>query len=147
MIAIYQRPDTGLSLSLIIRERAEDESEEEFLEAAFRRIETAIPNGTRIGIVSQDIVDAMYGSNRDFRNAWRWEDTLVVDFSIAQELTKERLRAERVPLLTSLDTEYLRALEQGGDTSSIIAEKQRLRDITSLVDSAATLEELRLITV
>lgn len=31
----------------------------------------------------------------------------------------------------------------GADTSAIVAEKQRLRDITKLADSAGTLDELR----
>jgi hypothetical protein len=38
---------------------------------------------------------------------------------------------------------FQRALESGGDTSAIVAEKQRLRDITKLADQATTLEQLK----
>ena len=61
----------------------------------------------------------------------------------AKAITKERLRAERTPLLQAQDVAFQRALESGEDTSAIVAEKQRLRDITNLADQATTLEELK----
>lgn len=70
---------------------------------------------------------------------------IVIDFDKAKEVTKARLRAERAPLLASLDVQFQRALETGSDTSEIVAEKNRLRDITNLVDAATTLEELKAI--
>lgn len=68
---------------------------------------------------------------------------IVIDFSKAQAITKSRLRAERAPLLAALDVAFQRALESGSDTAAIVAEKQRLRDITTLVDSCTTTDELR----
>ncbi len=68
---------------------------------------------------------------------------IVIDFAKAQAITKDRLRAERAPILAALDVQFQRALEIGADTTTIVAEKQRLRDITNLVDSCTTLEELR----
>jgi hypothetical protein len=53
------------------------------------------------------------------------------------------LRAEREPLLAAQDVLFQRALETSSDTSAIVAEKQRLRDITTQVDSATTTAELR----
>jgi outer membrane biosynthesis protein TonB len=53
------------------------------------------------------------------------------------------LREERKPLLAAQDVEYLKALEVNGDTSEIIKEKKRLRDITKLADAATTLDELK----
>jgi hypothetical protein len=55
---------------------------------------------------------------------------------------KTRLRNERIPLLAAQDVAFQRALESGADTTAIVAEKQRLRDITNLVDSCNTLDEL-----
>lgn len=72
---------------------------------------------------------------------------IVIDFDKAKEVTKARLRAERAPKLAALDVAFQRALETGADTSAIVAEKQRLRDITQQADAATTLEELRAITV
>ena len=69
--------------------------------------------------------------------------TVTVNMDKAKELTKARLRNERTPLLQAQDVAFQRALESGADTTAIVAEKQRLRDITDLADSATTLEELR----
>jgi len=90
------------------------------------------------------IVDDSMLPNRDFRNAWELvSNNIVVNFIKAKELTKDRIRFERQPLLDSLDLAYQRALEDGSDTSDIVAEKNRLRAITDLVDSAQTLDELK----
>ena len=68
---------------------------------------------------------------------------ITINFDKAVEITKARLRAERTPLLEAQDVAFQRALESGADTTAIVAEKQRLRDITKLADSAITLEELK----
>ena len=68
---------------------------------------------------------------------------IIVDINKAKEITKDRLRAERKPLLEAQDVAFQRALESSADTSAIVAEKQRLRDITTLVDTANTVEELK----
>jgi hypothetical protein len=68
---------------------------------------------------------------------------ITIDFQKAQSITKDRLRAERTPLLAAQDVAFQRALEANGDTAAIVAEKQRLRDVTSQVDTCTTLDELR----
>lgn len=68
---------------------------------------------------------------------------IVIDFAKAQAITKDRLRAERAPLLAAQDVAFQRALESGSDTAAIVAEKQRLRDVTSLVDACTTTDELK----
>jgi hypothetical protein len=78
----------------------------------------------------------------DFYDAWELADGVVtVSFPKAVEITKKRLRAERTPLLAAQDVAFQRALEEGKDTTAIVAEKQRLRDITNI--TATTLDELR----
>lgn len=72
---------------------------------------------------------------------------ITINLEKAKQITKERLREEREPLLAAQDVAFQRALESGADTSSIVAEKQRLRDITNLADAATTLDELKGITV
>ena len=90
------------------------------------------------------IIDDSTLPSRDFRNAWELVDGAVaVNFAKAQDLTKDRLRAERTPLLEAQDVAFQRALENSSDTSAIVAEKQRLRDITNQVDTATTLDELK----
>ena len=68
---------------------------------------------------------------------------IIVDINKAKDITKDRLRDERKPLLEAQDVAFQRALESSADTSAIVAEKQRLRDITTLVDTANTVEELK----
>jgi hypothetical protein len=80
--------------------------------------------------------------DNDFYDAWEMDATSVtVNFAKAVELTKARLRAERTPLLAAQDVAFQRALEEGKATAAIVAEKQRLRDITNI--TATTLDELR----
>ena len=72
---------------------------------------------------------------------------IVINIDKAKEVTKARLRAEREPLLQAQDVLFQRALESGADTTAIVADKQRLRDITQLADQATTLDELKAIEV
>ena len=72
---------------------------------------------------------------------------MEVNFSKAQAITKDRLRDDRTPLLEAQDVLFMRAQEAGSDTSAIVTEKQRLRDITNQVDSMSTLDELKGATV
>ena len=72
---------------------------------------------------------------------------IIVDINKAKGITKNRLRAERKPLLEAQDVAFQRALESDADTSAIVAEKQRLRDITILVDTANTMEELKALNI
>ena len=64
-----------------------------------------------------------------------------IDFDKAVIITQQRLRAERKPLLEAQDVLYMRATEQNQDTTEIVAEKQRLRDITKI--TVTTLDELK----
>jgi hypothetical protein len=68
---------------------------------------------------------------------------ITINLNKAKALTKDRLRQERAPLLQAQDILYMRATEANQDTTAIVAEKQRLRNITQLADQATTLEELR----
>tara|TARA_R100000329_G_scaffold90163_1_gene75512 strand:- start:288 stop:515 length:228 start_codon:yes stop_codon:yes gene_type:complete len=68
---------------------------------------------------------------------------ITINIEKAKNITKERLRQERKPLLEAQDVLFMKAQESGGDTSAIVAEKQRLRDITNLADSCTTTDELK----
>ena len=68
---------------------------------------------------------------------------IKIDIAKAKVITKDRLRAERTPLLEAQDLLFQRALESGDDTTAIVAEKQRLRDITKQVDSMTTVKQLK----
>ena len=87
-------------------------------------------------------------ADNDFFNAWELANGVVtVNIDKAKEITKARLRQEREPLLAAQDVLFQRALESGADTTAIVAEKQRLRDVTGLVDACTTTAELRALTI
>ena len=104
-------------------------------------IEAVQEKDTPVGSLIVNVFD-LPNQHNDFFDAWELVDGKVeVSLAKATELTKKRLRAEREPLLDAQDVAFQRALETGADTSAIVAEKQRLRDITNF--SATTLDELR----
>lgn len=68
---------------------------------------------------------------------------ITIDIEKAKEIVKEKLRLDRKPLLEAQDVLFQRALETGADTTDIVAEKQRLRDITKDVDAMTTEAQLK----
>ncbi len=68
---------------------------------------------------------------------------ITINLDKAKDITKERLRQERKPLLETQDILFMQAQEAGSDTTAIVTEKQRLRDITNQVDSCTTTDELK----
>jgi len=72
---------------------------------------------------------------------------ITINLTKAKDITKDRLRADRKPLLEAQDVLFMQAQESGADTTAIVAEKQRLRDITKDVDSCTTTDELKSLTI
>ena len=104
-----------------------------------------IPGNVQSYIIGADTLPEEDG---DFFNAWEQTNGVVtVNITKAKEITKRRLRQEREPLLAAQDVLYMRALEAGQDTTAIVAEKARLRDITTLADPCTTTAELRALRV
>ena len=68
---------------------------------------------------------------------------IKVNITKAKEIVKQKLREDRKPLLEAQDVLFQRALETSADTKDIVAEKQRLRDITNDVDAMTTEEQLK----
>ena len=102
-----------------------------------------IPKGCEYKIVDESEIP----TDRTFRNAWTYD--LKEDVKKSKEIWKEKLRAERKPLLESLDVEFLRAMEENRtkDMESIVKEKQKLRDITKRVDAAMTIQGIMAVTL
>jgi len=71
--------------------------------------------------------------------------SITINLDKAKDITKERLRKEREPLLKAQDILFMQAQESNADTKEIVAEKIRLRDITKQVDSCKTTDELKAI--
>ena len=117
-------------------------------------VSTCIPTGeiSIEAVLAKDcpagalIVEAssLPNDDSDFYNAWELSNGAVsVNLTKAKALTKTRLRAEREPLFAAQDVLFQRAQESGADTTAIVAEKTRLRNITLLADPCTTTAELR----
>ena len=72
---------------------------------------------------------------------------ITISIPKAKDITKDRLRADRKPLLEAQDILFMKAQETDADTTDIVAEKQRLRDITKDVDSCTTTDQLKALSV
>jgi len=106
-------------------------------------IEAVQAKDTPKGSIIVDI-NSLPNEHNDFFDAWELKSGKVeVNLAKAKEITKTRLREERTPLLQAQDVAFQRAQESGADTTAIVAEKQRLRDITNLATNATTLNQLR----
>ncbi len=72
---------------------------------------------------------------------------ITTNIDKAKDITKKRLRQERKPFLEEQDILFIRAQETDADTTAIVTEKNRLRDITKNVDSCSTTDELKALSV
>ena len=72
---------------------------------------------------------------------------ITINIPKAKDITKDRLRADRKPLLEAQDILFMQAQESGADTTDIVAEKNRLRDITKDADSCTTTDQLKALSV
>lgn len=70
---------------------------------------------------------------------------LKLNLQKAKSIKKDALRREREEIFKKLDVEFMLAIEKGDSNlgKSISQKKQKLRDITSKVDSARTFEEIK----
>jgi hypothetical protein len=59
-----------------------------------------------------------------------------IDINKAKDIHKDKIREVRNPLLQAKDVEYMRAQESGNTekVAEIVAEKQTLRDATTIVN-------------
>ena len=69
---------------------------------------------------------------------------ITINLDKAKDITKDRLRADRKPLLEAQDVLFMKAQEASANTDAIVTEKNRLRDITGdYVDDMDTLAKLK----
>jgi len=68
---------------------------------------------------------------------------ITIDITKAKEVWKDKIREARKPVLEKLDVDFMKATEQGTDTTSIVNDKQTLRDLPSQVDTATTVDEIK----
>lgn len=104
----------------------------------------------QIGATQYDAADYTIPAERTFRDGWEAnEGTAVISVNMAnaKDMWRDKIRKARIEPLAALDTAYMKALETGADTTSIVAQKQALRDAPALasIDNATTPDELKAI--
>ena len=68
---------------------------------------------------------------------------ITIDINKAKDVWKEKIRIARKPVLEKLDIDFIKAQEAGTSTTSIVADKNVLRDLPSQVDTATTVDEIK----
>jgi len=68
---------------------------------------------------------------------------ITIDISKAKDIWKDKIRDARKSALEKLDVDFIKAQETSSDTTSIVADKQTLRDLPSQVDTATTIDEIK----
>lgn len=155
---IWKRPDGGVSITVPCEQMLETETEKEYLDRIAAKLREKHPDangGLSPAIPDEwirvaDLPEENMPSDRTFRNAWTWTTTkpvIDIDFPKAQEITKNRLRVERKPLLEALDIEVMKNITNAGKLSEIESRKQVLRDVTLKADACKTLDELKVLSV
>jgi len=68
---------------------------------------------------------------------------IFVNINKAKDVWKEKIRTARKPVLEKLDIDFMKAQEAGTSTTSIVADKNVLRDLPDQVDTATTTDEIK----
>tara|TARA_R100000329_G_C7487450_1_gene171706 strand:+ start:319 stop:561 length:243 start_codon:yes stop_codon:yes gene_type:complete len=68
---------------------------------------------------------------------------ITINISKAKEVWKNKIRIARKPVLEKLDIDFMKAQEAGTDTTSIVADKNTLRNLPEQVDTATTTDEIK----
>jgi len=68
---------------------------------------------------------------------------ITIDISKAKDVWKNKIRVARIPALEKLDVDFIKAQEASSSTTSIVTNKNTLRDLPSQVDTATTTDEIK----
>ena len=68
---------------------------------------------------------------------------ITINIKKAKEIWKDKIRIARKKKLKALDIDFIKAQETSSNTSSIVTDKQTLRDLPAKVDSATTVNEIK----
>jgi hypothetical protein len=113
-------------------------------------IESILGVGTVYKEITTDVIDAI---DSEFLGAVETDytklndNTITLNLDKAKDITKDRLRVDRKLLLEAQDILFMQALESSADTTAIVTEKNRLRDITKDADDCTTTNELKALSV
>ena len=68
---------------------------------------------------------------------------ITIDITKAKEIWKDKIRTARKTALEKLDVDFVKAQETSSDTTTIVADKQTLRNLPSQVNTAINTDEIK----
>lgn len=68
---------------------------------------------------------------------------ITIDITKAKEVWKDKIRFNRAKALKKLDLDFMKAQEASSSTTSIVTNKNTLRDLPEQVDTATTTDEIK----
>nr|BAR18194.1 hypothetical protein [uncultured Mediterranean phage uvMED] len=68
---------------------------------------------------------------------------ITIDITKAKNIWKNKIRIARKSALEKLDVDFAKAQEDEIDTTSIVSDKNTLRDLPEQVDTATTTDEIK----
>jgi|TARA_R100001460_G_C3512444_1_gene171622 hypothetical protein len=68
---------------------------------------------------------------------------ITINITKAKEVWKNKIRLHRAKVFKKLDLDFMKAQETETDTTSIVADKNTLRDLPEQVDAATTVDEIK----
>jgi antitoxin component of MazEF toxin-antitoxin module len=68
---------------------------------------------------------------------------ITIDISKAKDIWKNKIRIARKSALEKLDVDFAKAQEDEIDTTSIVSDKNTLRDLPEQVDTTTTTDEIK----
>jgi len=142
---VYTRPGGGVSIVCPAPKEAIEKvlgelTEQQYVEHVIAR---SVPeDASNVRYVEEEDIP----SDREFRNAWcdkSDKPCIDIDSVKAIDVAISAIREQRTPLLAKADLEFMKALENGEDTSAIVARKNELREATEpLKELKASVDEL-----
>src|SRR5688572_18234047 len=112
---VWGMADGSIRISTVPEDyRLDSESESEYLDRVAHLVKAKLCKLDSAYEVAERLADISIAENeaadRRFRDAWKWnqgESRIEVDVDKARLLTKQRIRAERRPLLAALDIAFV----------------------------------------
>lgn len=107
-------------------------------------LEEIIAKDVPPGAENVQVVDASFvPSDRRLRNAWELKPGRIdINRPKAEEVVRDRLRAQREPKMAELDIEQLKNLGKPDALAAAEAKKQALRDVPAKDFSKLSIEQL-----
>lgn len=142
VIVYASKTNINLENSLEIIESADDITDEQL-----EKIASELIPGVYYKVILKSELDAIVTDKITRRAATFVDDEIKIHLQTLKNLVNTKLRDLRIDLLRDLDVKYIISLEKNQDVKPVTDEKNRLRHITSYVNSLTSVNEVLSVTI